>query len=164
MKMDIKNYVRARDHAISTLHEKMEVYLLYVWDPFVKYNIIKKITELIQTELIELFPDFPSSDLPKCRIRIFEDSQEVEVGIQNYYNPQNGLTYLGTSQLGDEMLDLYFRTSYDSHFNYKFIARFGHEPDDYYTGSKTAEVEYNLGKYTPLSMAYGIAIEDGFID
>jgi hypothetical protein len=70
---------------------------------------------------------------------------------------------MGSALIGDESFDCYIRKSYDPNFNYIFISRYGHEESSYYLGSKTAEAEYYLGQATPLSVAYAIAIEDGFI-
>lgn len=164
MKINIEEFVRARDYVLKSLSEKVDVYIIGIWNPFIQHNIVKETTELVQQELIELFPDFPPDKLPQCRVKLLEDIQEINIGIQNYFNPQYGLIYLGTSTVSqDEVFDFYFRKSYDPQFNYRFIARFGHGENDYMTGSKTAEAEYNLGQYTPLSIAYGIAVEDGFI-
>ena len=44
-----------------------------------------------------------------------------------------------------------------------FVAKYGHGFDEYYSGSKTAEAEYYMGMPTPLSIAYGMALEDGVI-
>ncbi len=42
-------------------------------------------------------------------------------------------------------------------------SKYGHGEDSVYTGSKTAEAEYYMGAFTPLAIAYGMAIDDGFI-
>jgi len=88
---------------------------------------------------------------------------EIQAGIQYYYNKAPGLVFLGTTSIGSDLFDCYFRDSYDPQFDYMFIARYGHNEDEYYMGSKTAQAEYHLGQHTPLSLAYGLAIEDGFI-
>lgn len=163
MENNIDQFIKARDHIYNTIKPKIETFLLGTWDPINKYNVIKETTDIIHDDLIQLFPDLPERFLPRCRFRVFQEEHEVEVGIQNYYNMEAGLTFLGTSEIGNEIFDFYFRNSYDPRFEYMFIARYGHAPDDFFNGSKTAEAEYYLGQYTPLSVAYGIAIEDGFI-
>ena len=159
----VKQFVQARDYVLQSLSSKIEVYLTGVWDVYVKYVLIRETTYIIKNELLELFPTLPPKYLPRCRFRIFEHLMEIEAGVQNYYNHEPELTFLGTSMIGPEMFDCYFRGSYDPRFDYMFIARYGHEQDEFYVGSKTAEAEYYLGQQTPLSIAYGLAIEDGFI-
>jgi hypothetical protein len=163
MDQQIAQFIQARDHVLGTVAQKIEVYLTRMWNPLVKYTLIKETIDIIQNELIELFPDLPCEYLPRCRFRIFEKDMHIEAGIQNYYNHEPKLTFLGTTTIESETIDCYFRSSYDPGFNYVFIARYGHERDNYYYGSKTAEAEYFLGQQTPLSVAYGLAVEDGFI-
>ena len=163
MDNQINQFVQARDYVLQSLGAKIEVYLTGIWDPFVKHIVIRETADIIEKELIELFPTLPLKYLPKCRFRVFEHEKEVEAGVQNYYNHEPDLTYLGTSMIGVEMFDCYYRGSYDPRFEYMFIARYGHKEEDYYVGSKTAAAEYYLGQQTPLSIAYGLAIEDGFI-
>ncbi len=158
-----KVYCQARDYVLSDVSSKIEVYLTGMWDEFNKYGIIKNTIELIERELIELFPNIPAKQLPRCRFRVFDELMEIECGIQNFYNHEPELTFLGTSMIGYETFDCYYRGSYDPRFEYMFISRYGHDPEEYYVGSKTAAAEYYLGQHTPLSLAYGLAIEDGFI-
>ena len=159
----INTYCQARDHILSGIPQMMEVFMTGMWDPFLKYTLTRETVEIIQKELIELFPTLPLKFLPRCRFRIFEELLEIEAGVQNYYNHEPELTFLGTTMVGHELFDCYYRGSYDPRYDYMFIARYGHESEDYYVGSKTAAAEYYLGQETPLSLAYGLAIEDGFI-
>ncbi len=163
MDQQVAQFIQAKNYVLSTIGQKVEVYLTGIWDPFVKYVLIKETIDIIQNELIELFPDLPCEYLPRCRFRIFEKDMQIEAGVQHYYNHEPELTFLGTTAVGGEMIDCYFREAYDPRFKYVFIARYGHEADNYYHGSKTAEAEYFLGQSTPLSVAYGLAVEDGFI-
>lgn len=159
----VASFIKIRDHVLSTMPSKIETYLAGAWDPFIKHLLIKETIDIIEKELIELFPDFPRKYLPRCRFRIFEEAMKVQAGIQYYYNKSPELVFLGTSNIGDELFDCYYRNSYDPQFDYMFIARYGHDEDKYYMGSKTAQAEYYLGQDTPLSLAFGLAIEDGFI-
>ena len=59
--------------------------------------------------------------------------------------------------------DLYYRESYDFS-GPLFFAKYGHDNVSYFSGSRTAKAEYFLGAMTPLSIAYGMAIHDGFIE
>jgi hypothetical protein len=159
----VEAFCAARDYVLSTLAQKIEVFLTGMWDPINKHLIIKETMDIIETELIKLFPNVPVKQLPRCRFRVFEQDMEIEAGVQNYYNHEPELSFLGTSMIGPELFDCYYRGSYDPRFEYMFVSRYGHGPDDYYVGSKTAAAEYYLGQQTPLSIAYGLAIEDGFI-
>lgn len=163
MDEQVSSFIDVRDYLLTTVSSKIEVYLTGSWDLFTKHQVIKETIEIIQRELIELFPNVLAKHLPKCRFRIFEELMEIEAGVQNYFNDEPELIFLGTSSIGEELFDCYYRISYDPQFDYMFISRYGHEKDDYYIGSKTAKAEYHLGQYTPLSIAYGLAIEDGFI-
>jgi hypothetical protein len=163
--MDVVNqYIQARNYLMTILPHRIETYLSFKFDSFNKHNVIRDTTKIIKGELADMFPTIPLELLPNCRFRIFEEYMEIEAGVQEYYNEQNGLTYIGTTSFDSETFDLYYRRSYDPQFDYRFIARYGHGSDDFISGSKTAQAEYYLGQQTPLSMAYGIAIEDGYID
>ena len=159
----IESFIEARNHVFLTVPQKIEIFLLGEYNPINKHMIIKETVDIIQNELIQLYPDIPVKYLPRCRFRIHEDLKQVEAGIQYYYNHEPELQFLGATAIGDEMIDCYYRHSYDPRFEYMFIAKFGHGKEDYHQGSKTAEAEYYLGQKTPLSMAYGLAVEDGFI-
>ncbi len=159
----IDEFTQARDYIFSTIAQKVEVFLTGMWDPMVKYVIIKETTELVHKEIKELFPSIPSRYIPQVRFKIFEAANHIEVGVQNYINKERNLIFLGTNDLDSTPFDYYVRDSYDPRFDYIFMARYGHTEDSIYRGSKTAEAEYFLGQMTPLSVAYGMAVEDGFI-
>lgn len=160
----IKHFCNARDYLYDSLPMKIKTFMMMGGgDLVLNFQIISETNKIVKNELIELFPMIPENKLPQCRFRIHEDTTEIEVGIQNYYNHFNGLTYIGTSELGSELFDCYYRNSYDPQFDYRFIVVLGHGKDDYLTGSKTAEAEYYLGQKTPLAIAYGLAYEQGFL-
>lgn len=159
----INEYIEVRDYMIKHVHEKVGIYMCGMWNPLVKHVLIEETKKIMNSEVRNLFPTVAISYLPKIRFRIYESINEVDAAIQYYYNTDTELTYLGTSMIGDEVLDCYFRDSYDPRFDHTFIVRYGHDEDNIYKGSKTAEAEYFLGQNTPLALAYGIATEDGFI-
>jgi len=161
----INQFIQARNYIHKTIAGKIETFLLCPFNPITKHLASKETENIIREELEELYPDLPERLIPKCRFRIFEDTNEVEVGIQNYYNSEYDLIFLGTSDMGGgEIFDFYYRDSYDPRFDYVFIARYGNESNDYMIGSKTAKAEYYLGEFTPLAIAYGLALQDGFIE
>ncbi len=165
MEQQVDRFNQARDYLSNILPAKIELFLSDIYNPISKYNIIKKTTNIIIKEMIEIFPNemIPENHLPKFRFRIHEEHHEVEVGIQQYYNIQKGLTYLGTTDIEYEIFDFYLQPAYVPQHDYIFIARYGNKNDQYITGATTAEEEYQLGQHTPLACAYALALEDNFI-
>lgn len=156
-------FCKARYYLMESVREKVDVFMTGMWDPFIKYMIIRETNDILDKEITIAFPDLPLKYFPKCKFRIFEEELHIEIGIQNYINMEPNLIFLGTNDVGAIVYDYYMRDSWDPRFKYMFIARFGHDRNSTYVGSKTAEAEYYMGAMTPLSVAYGMAIEDGFI-
>lgn len=159
----IDQFVEVREYVMSTIAQQVEVFLTGMWDPMMKFIIIRETVELMRKDVLHEFPDLPKEHVPQVKFKIFEDEHRIEVGVQNYFNSEKNLTFLGTNDIGSTPFDYYVRDSYDPRFDYIFMARFGHDRECLYTGSKTAEAEYYMGVITPLSVAYGMAIDDGFI-
>jgi len=159
----VKQFIQARDYLIATLPASIETFLTEMYDPFNRHIVIRETTDILMNQVGDMFPTIPPDHLPKIRFKIYEEFKEIEVGVQYYYNVQNGLTYLGTTEIASEYFDFYVRPSYDPQFKFRLISRNGHEPDDFISGTKTAEAEYYLGQKTPLSYAYSLALDDGFI-
>lgn len=159
----IKLFSEARQYLVEAIEPMMEIYLCGIWDPLCKYVLMKETNDLINEELSAKFPQLPRKYLPKTKFRILETEEMTEVNIQNFYNSDTNLNFLGTVGLSDEMFDLYYREAYDPRVDYVFIAKYGDGFEQYHSGSKTAEAEYYMGVTTPLSLAYGMAIEDGVI-
>lgn len=159
----LDDFLEARQYLYETLEEKVEVFMTGCWDPLAKFTIIKETSLIIERELEKLFPDLPKEYYPKIRFRIFDDEFQIEVGLQNYFNHDRDLVYLGTNEVESVPYDYYMRESWDPQFDYMYIARYGHDKNNKLTGSKTAKAEYYMGAMTPLSVAYAIAKEDGFI-
>ncbi len=161
MMSNIELFNQARDYLANTLEPTIECYLTGVWDPLIKHIIVKETNQIIDRDLKTHFPDLPAKYRPQVKIRVFEEEMNIECGIQNYLNTDTQVLFLGTAAFMDSLFDFYYRVSYDPRFDYVFIARYGHTPDSYFQGSKTAKVEYKLGQQTPLAVAYGMAVEDG---
>jgi len=164
MKQLINQFNQARDYLVSIIPIRVETFLVAMANPLVQHTLIRETTNIIEKELLDLFPTIKEEQLPQFRFRIHQEFHEVEVGVQFYFNTQNGLTYLGSTDIGTEVFDLYFRESYDPNMDFRVVARYGSSNDDYISGSKTAEAEYYLGQETPLSYAYALALEDGYIE
>lgn len=160
---NIELFQEARQHLVEAVEPMLEIYLCGIWDPYCKYVLMRETDKLIDKQLSEQFPNLSKKYLPKVKFRIIENEELTEVNIQNYYNAESFLIFLGSVGMSDELYDLYYREAFDPRFDYVFVARYGHGFEEYYSGSKTAEAEYYMGMATPLSIAYGMAMEDGVI-
>lgn len=160
---NIEIFCKARQYLVESINPLIETFLTGIWDPFIKYTLIRDTTKIVDTDLSKVFNQIPKHDLPKVKFRLHDESDMIEVSIQHYYNYELHVIYLGSASIGGEAFDFYCRESYDPRFDYVFTARYGHEYDNYYSGSKTAQAEYYTGALTPLAIAYGMALDDGII-
>lgn len=156
-------FIDIRKYLMDNLIQMTEVYLTGIWDPCMKYIIIKETNSLLDRMIEKDFPDFPKKYYPKVKFRVYEDDYEIEAGVQTYINMTPELTFLGTSDLDGSAFDFYIRKSFDSSCEYMFFARYGHTSDNVYSGAKVAAAEYFQGIMSPLSVAFSMAVEDGFI-
>jgi len=159
----IEQYIEIRDRLMCKLQSMMEVYMTGMWDPLMRFIIIKELQQLIVSELSGEFPDFPIKYLPKIKIKVDESIFFIEAGVQMYLNTTGGLTFLGNVDHGGVSYDLYCRDSWDPSFSHVFYARYGHEEDSFEKGSKQPAAEYMMGMMTPLSIAYGFAVDEGYV-
>jgi hypothetical protein len=160
---DIEVFCQARQYLVESIEPTIECFLTGLWDPCIKFILMRETAEIIDKDLRVNFPELDEKFLPKVKFRMHDEEEVTEVSIQNFFNSDNLLTYLGSAGVGGHVFDLYFRNSFDPRIDYMFVSKYGHGPDEYYSGSKTAEAEYNMGAVTPLSVAYQMAIEDGVI-
>lgn len=160
---NIECFCKARQYLVESIEPTIDCFLTGIWDPHIKYVLIKETNEIIDRDLRIQFPDLPQRYLPKVKFRLHEEAQTTEVSIQTYFNRRQYLIYLGSAGIAGQQFDFYFRESFDPRASYIFISKYGHAHDHYYSGSKTAEAEYYMGAVTPLAIAYGMALEDGVI-
>jgi len=160
---NVEVFCEARQYLVESIAPLIDTFLTGIWDPCIKYTLIRDTTKIIDTDLSKRFCNIPKRHLPKVKFRLHDLEELTEVNIQNYYRTEPFLMFLGAAGIADEMYDFYCRGSFDPRFEHVFIAKYGHGPDDQYSGSKTAEAEYYMGMPTPLSIAYGMATEDGVI-
>jgi len=158
-----KQFIEIRQYIMSELRQMVEVYFTGIWDPCMKFIIIKETNAIIEKLATEEYPDFPSKYIPQVKFRIFEEDHEIEAGVQTYLNRTPELTFLGTSDIENSSFDFYIRKSWHPNCEYMFYAKYGHASDHFYSGAKVAAAEYFQGAMTPLSVAFGMAVEDGFI-
>jgi hypothetical protein len=159
----LENFCEARQYLVDSIEPLVDTFLTGIWDPCIKFTLIRDTNKIIEEELQGHFPELPVQYLPKVKVRIHEEIEQTEISIQNFLNRDSALVYLGSVGIGAELFDLYIRESYDPRFDYVFEARYGHNFPDYYSGSRTAEAEYKMGAMTPLAVAYGMAIDEGII-
>jgi len=160
----IDEFCSVREYIINNISQNIECFMTRIWDPMIKYVIIRETNLIINKDVIRKFPDFPEKYIPKIRFRLYEnDENDIEVEIQNYFTNEHNLTFLGAVTINSVPYDCYIRDSWDPRFKYMFSTRYGHNIESVFTGSKTAEAEYKVGSITPLSIAYSLAIDDGFI-
>lgn len=157
------DFLKARSFLTDNLMQMTNVYLTGMWDPLMRFILIKETNNLVDRLLRQEFPDFPEKYLPKVKFRLFPEEHEIEAGIQTYLNVTPELIFLGVSELEGCPFDFYIRRSFDPNCEYMFFARYGHTTDNIYSGAKVAAAEYFQGAMTPLSVAFGMAVEDGFI-
>lgn len=168
-------FIDARNYLNDNLEDMIITYLCGLWDPLTEFVILKELNKLINTDMEKMFPDLPKQFLPKYSYRIFKDTPdgedseetevEVEISVQQYLNKEIGLLFLGNYCQNDGVAyDLYCSRYYDGLNNFLFYARYGHIDNNCFTGSAEARAEYNLGVMSPLSVAYGMAVHDGYIN
>ena len=159
----VEQYLEIRKYLTDHIANSADVYFSNIWDPYMKFIIIKETNELLERLMKFEFPDFPAKYFPKVKFRIFEDEHHIEAGVQTYLNKQTDLIFLGTNELGGSEFDFYIGKSLDPNTEYMFFAKYGHACECQYSGAKVAAAEYFQGAMTPLSVAFGMAVEDGFI-
>jgi hypothetical protein len=155
--IDIKNYL------VSRIDDKLDFFLTDIWDPMCLYALIREFNKTINSELRNQFPDFPFEYLPKTRFKVMNEDLMIEKHIQSFFNTDKNLTFLANLDIGEENYDLYYRKSYDPTTPFVFFAKYGHDKGCLMKGGKTAAAEYFMGKCTPLSVAFQIAQDEGFI-
>jgi hypothetical protein len=161
----IDMFIAARDYLTESIEPMFDIYLSGIWDSLIETIIIKELNKMIDKDLADAFPNLPEYMRPRYTYRLFDDdASEIELSIQHYMNKEKGLSFLGNYNQMDLPYDLYCTPYYDGMNDFLFYARYGHIPENHMTGSANARSEYHLGMMTPLSVAYGMAVHDGYIN
>lgn len=158
-----EEYITIRYKLMEQFQTMIEVYLTGTWDPLIKHCIIKELQQLIVKYLSYEFPDFPISYLPHIKISFNDNIHFVGASIQEYLNTERNLMFLGNTEYDSCIYDLYCRESWDPNFSHVFYARYGHDEFSFEKGSKRPAAEYMMGISTPLSIAYNLALNEGYI-
>ena len=160
----IQDYIKIKTRLQEILQEMIDVYLSDIWaNEFMYLQIMREMQNLLKSELIHEFPDFPVEYLPRVKLRVDSEDEIIEAGIQQFLNQGHDFIFLGNADLGSDNYDFYCKKSFDLRFDYIFYARYGHSIECVFQGTTEAAAEYMAGKQTPLSVAFGMAVEDGFI-
>jgi hypothetical protein len=170
----LDKFIEVRDYLQENLESMITTYLCGLWDPLIEFVILKELNIMIDRDIRNLFPELPQELVPRYSYRVFKIDEEkedntvdaeVEISIQQYLNQNKGLMFLGNYCEHDGVsYDLYCSPYYDGLNNFLFYARYGHIKENCFTGAAEARAEYNLGVMSPLSVAYGMAVYDGYIN
>lgn len=158
-----EEYIKIRYKITQDLQTMIEVYLTGTWDPLIKHCIIKELQQLIVRQLSYEFPDFPIAYLPHIKISFNDDIHFIGASVQEYLNTDSSLIFLGNIEYDNCVHDLYCRESWDPNFSHVFYTKYGHDEYSFEKGSKKPATEYMMGILTPLSIAYELAISEGYI-
>jgi len=158
-----QQFCEVRDFMLNNLQSKLDVFFCDAFDAFNKHIIVTETVKIIREEANNEFPEFPYIYIPRCKIKCNTEERSLEIGLQEYFEPDLSLIFLAHVEIEGIKYDLYCRKSAHPSFDYDFIARHGHDPNMKVEGSKTAAAEYMLGWSTPLSIAFAFAIEEGFV-
>lgn len=159
----VYDFIKVRNYLLDTIDDKLDFFLTDMWDPLCSYALVRDFSKTVIFDLRCEFPFFPEHYLPKVRFKVDHENSMIEKHIQAFFNKDKNLIFLANLDIGQENYDLYYRRSYDPTSPFIFFAKYGHDKDCIMKGAKTAAAEYFMGKCTPLSVAFQIAQDEGFI-
>jgi hypothetical protein len=159
----IKQFEEAREFISNKIEEYAEVYIPMGLDPINKANIIRELNKISRQELKLKFPNFSDSLYPSFVLKLIEEQMELEISVQCFLNKTGSLLYLGSCDFEEQTYDLYYDKLSTAISFPTVLAKYDHEDHCYISGSKSAEVDYQMQTVTPLSIAYKIALDDGYI-
>ena len=167
-KFSVKLFEKARDYLSEIIDPILNVCFLDPLDPWMETIVRIELNRLINRILIREFPDLPLQHIPRYTTRVMKNVGGKEIGvdlsIQHYVNEKKDLVFLGNHIHGDICHDLYCAPYYDGTNTFIFYARYGHRLDSFTCGASSARSQYHLGLGSPLSVAYGMAVHDGYIN
>lgn len=159
----IKQFEEAREFISNKIEEYADVYIPIGLNPINKVVMIRELEKIASQELKLKFPGFPDILHPRFVLKLIEDQMEIEISVQCFLNKTRSLLYLGSCDFEEQTYDLYYDKLSTAISFPTVIAKYDHEDHCYISGSKSAEVDYQMQTVTPLSIAYKIAIDDGYI-
>jgi hypothetical protein len=158
-----EQFSAARDMIFETLRESLPIYFSILFDPMCEALIERETCKIAFETVQECFPDLPEQYIPQFRIkRSADDPESMEIMVQQYFCRSCGLRYIGTAGLDNELFDVYIRDP-SVIDGVSILVKYGHDPKDVLTGTERAYHEHSMGMYTPLSVAYQMAMDEGLI-
>jgi hypothetical protein len=158
-----EQFIDVRDFIVESIEPMFQVYFTELWDPLSFFLITKHVNESLVDLVKEKFPDFPIKYIPQTKFVVNEDDSRIELSIQEHLNELSSeVKYLGSCGMYGHTYDLYIRPSYVAGPPV-LRAKYGHEQISYVEGTVEAESDYFDGKVTPLSVAYGLARDAGYL-
>lgn len=169
MTNNVKQFIRVRNYTAKYVNKICDIYFFEIHDPLIQYNLIREVKLSIKKDILLKYPKLPTSIFPNIKIQVCDDEieneyvQSIEITVQEYLNPDSSLTFLGNATYKNKSHDLYYKKSWDPYFPYTFYNRYGHDENMFSKASKQAYDEYVAEKTTPLSIAFQMAFEEGYI-
>ena len=167
-KYSVKVFEKARDYLSEIIDPILNVCFMDPLDPWMVTIVKIELDRLINRTLIREFPGLPLHLIPRYTSRVLKNvggkNFAVDLSIQHYVNEKKGLSFLGNHIHGDVCHDLYCAPYYDGTNTFIFYARYDHRLDSFTCGASSARSQYHLGLGSPLSVAYGMAVHDGYIN
>jgi len=165
---DIQIFEAATKYLAKTIQSMLQICVsdlkLDIW---IETVLSQELKRLIDSSMIKEFPDL-SQFMPQYSYRLLKQADKgligVHLSIQTYINKQRGLSFLGNYITEGMCHDLYLAPYYDGINSFLFYARYGHMNENFTSGASDARSQYHLGMESPLSVAYGMAVHDGYIN
>jgi hypothetical protein len=148
---------------LENLNSHMSIMECHIWDPICGLVAIREIKKYINIEIQNIFPDFPIEYIPQIFFKFESSEENLEVGVQTYFNDSQNLVYIGTCEFDAVLYDMYYENSYEPYAKFNFIAKYGNDPENKISGGREAANDYLQGKSTPLSLAFQLAIDMGIV-
>jgi len=166
-KPDIKMFEKARHCLTITVKSMLDLCLSHLdMNIWIQTVVGHELNYIIDRMMAEGFPNLSKNTRPQYSYRVFksEEGISVDLSIQEYINEQSGLSFLGNYIQNGVCNDLYLAPYYDGVNHFIFYARYGHKYENFTSGSSVARSQYHLGLSSPLSVAYGMAVHDGYVN
>lgn len=158
----IEDFCEIRQYIEELINDKLLSFRSGIWDTQSKYIIIHEINLTLKKEIKDRYPEMPERFYPKIKYQVNKTDFDMDVVIQNYLNTDHDMKYLGTREIDSVVFDFYIK-QYDRFNHSEFIAKYGHDDSCKFTGSHTIADDYKHGIFTPLSVAYELGIEYGYV-
>lgn len=153
--------MKIRKELLDEISNSLQVYYCDIWDPCCEFILQKEVVKIVKGLMEERYPEIPKELFPQFLFRRSDDSDShMDVMIQQYYNGNKHLKYLGSPLIDDHIHDVFIRPPFFMD-DYRLVVKYGHDEDHFVDGGEQAEMEYYNGIRSPLSIAYQLALDAG---